>query len=74
MKLRRENTDRWKLIEYWFRRENKGNEVHFKLVGLIVTSRRLIPGKELRTAAIVGLVLVGNSFSCPLASLILNFF
>jgi len=44
--LRIEKTDRWKLIEYWFRRENRGNDAHFKLVGLTTTtSLGLISGE-----------------------------
>ena len=39
---RMEKTDRWRLIEYWFRRESRGNDEHFKLVGLITTSLKLI--------------------------------
>lgn len=45
IELRTEKTDRWKLIEYWFRRENRGNDAHLKLVGLITTFLKLIPGE-----------------------------
>lgn len=34
--------ERWKLTEYWFRRENSGKEEHFKLAGLTTTSLKLI--------------------------------
>jgi len=38
-------TDRWKLIEYWFRRLNRGSDEHFELFGLTTTSLKLIPGE-----------------------------
>jgi len=46
--MRKDGSYRWKLIEYWFRRENKGRDEHFRLVGLITTSLKLM--EELRAA------------------------
>jgi hypothetical protein len=53
-KLRIEKTDRCKLIEYWFRRENRGSEEHFKLVGLMTTSLKLIPREVEERAVMMG--------------------
>lgn len=36
------NHERWKVIEYWFRSANNGNDEHFRLTGLTTTSLKFI--------------------------------
>jgi len=38
-------TYRWKVTEYEFPRVNKGNDEHFRLTGLMITSLKFILGE-----------------------------